>query len=290
MYPFHISLEGLEVRILCKDRNDYDLFVKIIVICSLRKNVVIVTYAVVSNHVHVTILAGSQREADEYANEIKKMYSMYFSRKYADSAVLRGSDAKAQLIDSDWYLRNAIAYDIRNALDNGENIIEYPWTGLRALFRDGKPDEFHQQTRQVSKLSKREKRKLFHTDDDLSHVKWEIDSLGELIPVTICDWRYVEAAFNNDQAYFMKSVGIVNTAEMEHRLVIAPRMMITDEEFLRNANDISERWFKTTIHNLTMEKRIRMISFMHHTQKTTIPQLARIFEIDRETIKRIISK
>lgn len=104
MYPFHISLEGIEQKILCRETDDYDCFVKIIQICALRKDVIVIMYVVVSNHAHIVVLAESQKAADDYGDEIKRMYSMHFSRKYGGRSVMKHLDAKAIYIDSDWYL------------------------------------------------------------------------------------------------------------------------------------------------------------------------------------------
>lgn len=74
--PFHVSLKGLESVVLCRDDTDYDAMVKILCVAAKRKNVVIIIYAVVSNHCHVAILAESQQDADAYGIELKKIYSM----------------------------------------------------------------------------------------------------------------------------------------------------------------------------------------------------------------------
>ena len=110
VYPFHVSLEGLETKILCREESDYDAFVKIICVCAFRTSVILLIYAVVSNHAHCAILAPDQSAADAFAAEVKRMYSMYFSRKYSDRSVLKGVDASAVYLYSDYYLRNAIAY------------------------------------------------------------------------------------------------------------------------------------------------------------------------------------
>ena len=124
VYPFHISMEGLETCILCRDDEDYDVFVKIFHTCSLRKNVIIIIYAVVSNHGHAVVLAESQDSADGYGDEIKRMYSMYFNRKYGEKSALKHVDTKAIWLNNGWYLRNSIAYDIRNAMDNGAQSVQ----------------------------------------------------------------------------------------------------------------------------------------------------------------------
>ena len=125
--PFHVCLEGLEKAVLCRDDKDYDAFVKIICVAARRKNVIIVIYTVVSNHSHATILARSQEEADAFGEEIKKMASMWVSGRYGERKLLRRTDVKAPCLDTDWYVRNTLAYVPRNALDNGCNVNEYRW-------------------------------------------------------------------------------------------------------------------------------------------------------------------
>ena len=132
--PYHVSMEGQETVVLCRDEEDYDAMVKIISVCARRKNVIVIIYAVVSNHSHVAILAICQEDADAFSEEIKRMYSMWFSRKYGRTGIMRTVDVKALLLDSDWYTRNALAYVPRNALDNGCNVDEYPWSGYKAMF------------------------------------------------------------------------------------------------------------------------------------------------------------
>lgn len=279
MYPFHISLEGIEQKILCRETDDYDCFVKIIQICALRKDVIVIMYVAVSNHAHIVVLAESQKAADDYGDEIKRMYSMHFSRKYGGRSVMKHLDAKAIYIDSDWYLRNAVAYDIRNSYDNGaENVQSYKWSGYAAMFCNGKCRGV---CLDVATLSRREKRRLLHTDDDLSSVKWKLDENGELEPASVCDWRYLEAAFGNDQTFFLKVIGTVNKAEMETKLDRIPRTMMKDEEFLRYVNEISHRWYSSEIGNVPVAQKLRLVKFVYHSCKTGVPQLSRAFELDR---------
>ena len=133
---------------------------------------IVIIYAVVSNHCHVAVLAVSQRDADAFGQEIKKLYAMWFNRKYGGKATLRGVDVKAILLDNDWYVRNALAYIPRNALDNGCSINNYRWSGYRAMFA---PEDLQPNTRAVASLSKRERESILHTGDNLVDVKWLID-------------------------------------------------------------------------------------------------------------------
>ncbi len=283
--PYHVSMEGQETIILCRDDEDYDAMVKIICVCARRKNVIVIIYAVVSNHSHVAILAINQENADAFSEEIKRMYSMWFSRKYGRTGIMRKVDVKALLLDNDWYTRNALAYVPRNALDNGCNVDEYPWSGYRAMFSGQSLTGCH-----VASMTKEMRREVMHTGDKLTDVPWLVDEDGRLIPKSICDFEYLEQAFEHDQAYFLKTIGDQNSAEMRHKLVEAPRHMLTDNEFLKIAEETSQRWFSSPIDQISIDRKIRLIPYLFRTVKTTVPQLSRSFGLPREEVSHILGR
>ena len=283
--PYHVSMEGQKTVVLCRDDEDYDAMVKIICVCARRKNVIVIIYAVVSNHSHVAILAICQEDADAFSEEIKRMYSMWFSRKYGRTGIMRTVDVKALLLDSDWYTRNALAYVPRNALDNGCNVDEYPWSGYKAMFSGQPPTGCP-----VASMSKEMKRDVMHTGDKLADVRWLVDDNGRLIPKSICDFEYLEQAFEHDQAYFLRTIGGQNSAEMRHKLVEAPRHMLTDNEFLKIAEETSQRWFSSPIDQISIDRKIRLIPYLFRTVKTTVPQLSRSFGLPREEVSHILGR
>ena len=282
VYPFHVSLEGLESAVLCRDHEDYSTFVKQIAICALRKNVLIIIYAVVSNHAHIAILSCSQKEADNYALEVKRVYAQWFRHKYAEEGILRRTDTKAIYLDSDWYVRNALAYIPRNSMDNGVSVNEYLWSGYRAMFRQI-PEHGE---KAVTLLTKREKGALMHTGINLSTVSWTLDQNGDLIPGSFCDTAYLEQVFNHDPAFWMKTIGSLNTAEMKEKLVDAPRHMIPDSDFYLIVADVANRWFGLRIADLPLEKKLRLLPYLWRTRKTTVNQLARVLQLERNTVQK----
>lgn len=286
--PYHVSMEGQKTVVLCRDDEDYDAMVKIISVCARRKNVIVIIYAVVSNHSHVAILAICQEDADAFSEEIKKMYSMWFSRKYGRTGIMRTVDVKALLLDNDWYTRNALAYVPRNALDNGCNVDEYPWSGYKAMFSTA--PYASPSARKIADMTKIERRDVMHTGDKLTDVRWLVDDNGRLIPKSICDFEYLEQAFEHDQAYFLRTIGGQNSAEMRHKLVEAPRHMLTDNEFLKIAEETSQRWFSSPIDQISFDRKIRLIPYLFRTVKTTVPQLSRSFGLPREEVSHILAR
>lgn len=285
--PFHVSLEGLESAIICRDEEDYDAVEKILCVCSKRKNVIIVIHTIVSNHAHVAILAENLASAQAYAEEIKRMIAMWVHRKYGEQSLMKGVDAQAIGLDNNWHIRNALAYIPRNALDNGCNVNEYRWSGYRAMFRP-KPDLATESMRKVSSLSKREREGIMHTCDKLEEVDWMLDQDNHLVPESFCDSAYLEQAFEGDQAYFLKTIGGQNSAEMKYQLIDQPRTMMPDTEFFKAINDISLRWFQIALPELSLEKKIRLLPYVRKTMKTSVSQLARVFGLTREQVSSIL--
>lgn len=285
--PFHVSFEGLEKAIICRDDEDYDRMVKCIFVCARRKNVLVITYVVVSNHAHLAILARNIKEANEYAEEVKRVFSMQIKNRNGESKILKGTDVNVQVLDTLWYLRNALAYIIRNAFDNGAtNIYEYKWSGFRAAFCK----KLSGRTIPVSSLTKRERENIMHTGDTLKDVSWLLNESYELEPVSACETAYLEQAFNNDQSFFLRCIGTVNTSEMTQKLVISPRVKKTDGDLLKEAEELSCRWFSCNLSMLTSEKKARLLPYIYRSAKTSIAQLSSIFGLNHETVSRLLNK
>lgn len=285
--PFHVCLKGLEQAILCRDDEDYDAMVKVICVCAHRKNVIVIIYGVVSNHAHIAILAKNQADADAYGVEIKKIYSMLFQRKYKINNILHRIETKAICLDTDQYVRNALAYIPRNAMDNGALVHEYPWSGFSAMF-SGK--EKRKEGRPVAHLTVREKLEVMHTVDNLKDVRWLLDENNHLIPCSFCDFEYLEQAFNHDPAFFLRLIGGLNAAEIRYQLEEKPYQMQTDSEYFKTVNEISFRWYKTDLSSLSEGQKIRLVPYLYRTTKTTTKQLARILGIAREKITVVFRK
>ncbi len=285
VYPFHISMEGLENNLLCREEEDYAVVEKLMFVSALESNCNIIIHIVMSNHGHASVLAPSWKDAFRMSEALKKRCSMFISSKYKERNVLARTSACIQLLDSDWYVRNVLAYIPRNANDTGQRIEDYPWSGYRGMFTGGRiPDG----TRKVATLTRREKEALFHTHANLERVPWLLDSDDRLVPASCCDWDYLESAFNHDQTFFLKCIGTVNPAEMEQKLILNLKQRQPDTVFRLTVNDLAERWFHKLPAELTLEQKIRIAPYLYHSYRTTAQQLARCLKVDMETIKRII--
>ena len=287
VYPFHLSLEGLESNLLCRDEDDYDVVEKSMMVSAWVHNVIVVDHVVMSNHGHMCVLAANICQVNKMADALKQRCSMYIEKKYNERKVLIRTSTDVQLLDSDWYVRNVLAYIPRNVVELNVRVEDYPWCGHRAMFAGGvSQDGFCM----VSRMTRREKEALLHTHANLDKVPWQLDRDGHLVPITCLDWQYVEEAFNHDQAFYMKCIGAVNCAEMEQKLVLNHRAMQADSAFLLTVNDLAERWFHAKPFEMTVEQKIRLLPYLYRCYRTSVPQLARCLRMGRDEVERVVRK
>ena len=282
--PFHISMEGRESFIICRDDEDYDVMVKTIAVGCRRKNVVLIIYAVVSNHFHFAALAEHQAAAYEAAEEVKRVYSMWLRKRYGIAHALDKADVQAIPLGTSQHTRNALAYIPRNALDNKCNVNEYPWSGFRAMFCADNPEGCVQ----VCSLSSRASQEVMHTNMPLKDVPWLLDTNLRLVPRSICDWEYLEQAFEHDPAYWMRTVGGVNSAQMQEMLIDGPREMKPDSEVRKAADELCESWFGRPLSKSSIEQRGKLMYYFYRMKKTTVSQMARVFEMDQYRVQRML--
>lgn len=284
--PFHISMEGLESATICRDEEDYDVMVKNIFLCSRRCNVIVIIYAVVSNHAHIAILGTETKQVNLYADNLKKVQSMWLHRKYGDKNLLLSKKVDISELDTLQYARNALAYIPRNALDNGAlNISEYKWTGFRGMFSNGKAGI---DAIPVREMTTRAIEKILHTGDSLKSVGWMLNKNGEIEPGSACDWKYLEMIFNNDQAFFLRLIGSVNVADMNYQLSLAKSSRMTDEDFLKTADRYSQEWYRKDTHELSLGDKAKFIGYLGKKVYLSVPQVARCLNMKREDVSSIL--
>lgn len=284
VYPFHLSLEGMESVLLCRDDEDFDHLEKSFYLSAWKNNCLTVISIAMSNHGHSCLLAPDMESALLAGEMIKKRHSQFLSWKYNEAGILSGSRVDIQYLDTDMYVRNALAYVPRNAQDTGGRIEDYRWSGYRGMFVEGKCPHA---CRSVSLLSRREREALFRTHMDLSSVPWLINASGSVEPASACDWSYLESAFGHDQSFFLKTIGSVNLSEMQQQLMLNRRVKHTDAEMISIVTNMADKFYHRSIPELTPEMKARLLPYLYRGYRTSIPQLARCLQLPRDVVARL---
>lgn len=287
VFPFHLSLEGMESILLCRDDEDYDHLEKSIYLAAYKCNILVVIGIVMSNHGHSVVLATDYSAVLDMGELIKKRQSQYISWKYGERNLLRLSSPDLRYLDSDGYVRNALAYVPRNALDAGSRVEDYRWSGYRGMFVEGRCPPGG---RPVASMSRREREALFRSHQDLSAVPWIVNADGGVEPASACDYQYLESAFAHDQAFFLKTIGMVNTAEMRQKLFLNKRVRQTDSQMQAVVRDLAGRWFQKEVSALTPEQKARLLPYVFHSYRSSIPQLARCLQLPRDVVSSLLSR
>lgn len=285
MYPFHISLEGMESVLLCRDDEDYDHLQKSFYLAAWKTGCRVIAEIAMSNHGHAAVLAPTLEKAQNAGEMIKKRHSQYLSWKYNEKGILNRSDICVKYLDTDWYVRNALAYIPRNTVDTGERIEDYRWSSYRGMFVEGRcPSGMYR----VANLSRRERELVFRTHEDLSGVQWILNAAGNIEPASACDYGYMESAFNNDQAFFLKAIGSVNTAEMRQMLVLNGRNRQSDSEMMAAISRLADKWYGKNVLDLSPEQKAHVIPYVYRSYRTTVPQLARCLRMPRDVVAGLV--
>ena len=280
VYPFHISMEGMESVLICRDDEDYDHLQKSFYLGGYINNILIVSDIEMSTHGHLAVLAKNWEAASQTGEYVKKRHSQFLSHKYGDRKLLARTRLSIQYLDSDRYVRNALAYIPRNAADTGMRIEDYRWSSYRAMFVQGRCTGM----RCVSALSKQEKRDCFHTHLNLDNVPWMLDAEGYLDPVSACDYQYVEDAFMGDQAFYLRMIGNVNMAEMRQKLVKNAHLWQADSAFLVTVASVAADWYHKDIQELLPEQKKRLITYLYRCFRTSVAQLSRCIRMSRDDV------
>lgn len=285
VYPFHICLEGTESVLLCRDDEDYDHLEKSFYLGALDANALVVSEIVLSTQGLCAVLAVNWEGAEAVGEFVKKRHSQFLAKKYEQRQVMARTRIGVQYLDTDEYVRNALAYMPRNAVDMGFRIEDYPWTSFRGMFAGS---ERVPELQAVSSLTHREKEVLFRTHKDLSGVPWLVDEKGRMVPASACDCAYAESAFENDQAYFFQRITKVNPAEMYQKLVLNNHVWQRDAKFIVCVADVAGRWFKKEILNLTPDEKSKLIIYLFRSYCTSVAQLARCLQLRPEDVRRVL--
>jgi hypothetical protein len=283
VYPFHVCLEGTESVLLCQDDEDFDHLEKSFFLGALDANALVVSEIVLATRGLCAVLAVNWEGAEAVGEFVKKRHSQYIAKKYGERNVMARTRISVQYLDSDRYLRNALAYIPRNAVDTGYRIEDYPWSSYRGIFAGQV-----QGVRAVSGLSRREKETLLRTHKDLSQVPWVLDEQDRIVPNSACDCAYVESAFLDDQAYYLRMIGEVNPAEMRQKLVLNNHVWQSDSKFIVCVTDVAGRWFQKEVLALTTVEQAKLIIYLFRSYYTSVAQLARCLQLRPEDVRRVL--
>ncbi len=283
---YHICTNGQECQALLRDEDDYKVACNYLAISAWKCKVVILAYIIMSNHVHILVVCDNREIAEKFIRLFKQKLSIYLAHKYGILKPLHGVDNSISLIDSIQYFKNCVAYILRNAISAKlcSKLEDYPWSSYSAYFSKNKSEHL-----KVSSLSRREKRKILKSRDDLRTCNMLISHDGRIVNRSFVNYAIVEAAFRSAKS-FLFHLGVCNDSQMEYEFAIKPKLLANDTDILLATEKLTAARFSgKRLNEISTANKCSMVKNLFYNNKTTIPQLSRILGLPRDLICQILS-
>ena len=285
---YHVCTDGQESPIIMREVEDYRIAQNYLAIAAWTTDVYILAYSIMSNHIHSAVICKNRKAAEQFIRKFKQLYSMYLYNKYGIKQALHGIGDSITLIDSIQYLRNCIAYILRNALCAKicTKIEDYRWSSYSCYFNKSKTEIY----KPASSLGVREKKRILKTHTDLSDCPYLIDKDGYIVSKSFVRYDLVERIFKNSGRYFLFHLGTCNDSQMEYEMACKPLTKVNDTDMIIAAEKAASTRFQgKNLSDLDIKARCSLIKYLYFNNKTTVPQLSRVLGLSRSLVSRILS-
>lgn len=285
---YHVCTEGLESDVIMRDDEDFIVARNYIALSAWKTKVFIVAFCLMSNHVHVLVASKNRSQALNFIRHFKQIYSTYLYNKYGRNNALKGQAESIALISDIKYLRNCIAYILRNPVSAKvcRKLDEYRWSSYGAYFTSD-PDS---QKMPVTSLKGRARKKILKTRMNIDECQYCVDQDGNITVNSFVRSDLVHLAFNRSAKLFLYHLGCCNDAQMEYEFVHRPMVQSSDQDLLSALEVVIAQRFKgKDIALLTTSEKTSMLKYLFFNYKSTIPQLSRVLGLPRELVRKVLS-
>lgn len=270
--------------VLFTRREDYKTAVSILGICAgLFSGLCILTFEIMSNHVHL-VIAGEETVILEMFACFRKYLARYF--KSIDNPVsLRDFNLKLFRAHSLENLRNVIAYNNRNGakVDPNTTPMSYPW-GANMYFYSPEARRRYLERRRPSTVSWR--RSVCHSRraEDARKI-YLIDNY--VSPMSFCDIDLAESIFRDARHYFNKiSSHIENYDDIAK--MIGEQVSYTDDDMYYVILHLCRRDYDVTSPTLlSKEQKIGLAKKMRLDYNAGNKQIARMLKMQVDVLNTL---
>ena len=271
--------ENHEIIFSCEE--DFKAAMLIIGVCSaLVPGIKIITFELMTNHLHVT-LAGNEESVNQFFKLFKKLLKRYLVAN--NRTISLGSfTCSYRRLTSLQDVRNVIVYNNRNGyvVSPQHNPYSYPWGANRYFFNPAARQYYRECGKRITF---KERREILH-----SHIADNVNVIASLdgyaCPLSFCDIGLGEHLFRGASHYFYE---LSRNVESQKNIAkeIGERLYYTDEELFKIVTAISKEQYKASFPSLlTKDDKISLAKTMHFEYNATKKQICRMLRIDKTVI------
>jgi len=266
--------EDFEILFTCDE--DFQVGMGIIAIAAkLFPEVRIITFEIMSNHLHITAV-GIQERILLLFDAIKRMIAKYL-RVMGRKTNLKNFTASVRLIDNLNDMRNVIVYDNRNGyvVSNEYTPYTYPWGANRFFFN---PDTKTQALEKSRTMTFRERRQISR-----SHIADNIQDIlmydGYALPLSFCSISIGERLFRDPIHYFNKVTKSIESNKIIAR-EIGESLYYTDDELFSVICRLSkDKYNSASPTELPIEAKLEVAKTMRYDYNASVKQIIRMLKI-----------
>ena len=282
---YHVSSEALEKNDIFQSREDFIAAMNDIALCVLKYDVVILCFCLMSNHFHF-ILRGSYHECYAFMCEFKRICAIRMRDRNGEVSGLKDVDLHFDLLDTQEYLENAIAYVLRNPL--AARIIMMPyfyeWSSSASYFR-GPLKEYGIP---VNTLSLRKRRELLRTRHPEVPDSYMLNHQGFICPSCYVAVEEVEKIFRHPSRLM---VALAKKLENEFEVAsgAADRIVMLDGELKTQVLELIEKEFGvSSLAQLSADDRLRLCRLMRKNFNSPVKQIARVLRLSQAVVASVL--
>lgn len=281
---WHLSTsENFEI-IFCSEE-DYKAGMGIMAICSrLSPKVKILTFELMSNHLHITAAAAEKEKLIALFDAVRKMLNKHFRAK-GRTVNFESMTYIVNPLESLDRIRNVIAYDNRNGylVSPDHTPFSYPWGANRYYFNS---DARQLAIEHCQKMTFKEIRSISHSHkaDRISDIKcFE----GYALPIDFCDINTGEQLFRDSSHYFYQlSRNIENNKQIAKE--IGESIFYTDNELFSIVSKISrEKYGCSSLAEASPATKLELAKTMRYEYNSSAKQIMRFLKLSQGLLNSI---
>lgn len=282
---YHVSSKALEKNDIFLTREDFITAMNDIALCSVRYDQKILCFCLMCNHFHF-VLKGSYEECYAFMNEFKRICAIRMHDRTGEVRGLKDVDLHFDLLDTQEYLENAIAYVLRNPL--AARIIMMPyfyeWSSISAYFRG--LSELHGLP--VNSLSIRKRRKTLRTRHDVIPDNFMLSPQGFIHPACYVASDEVEKIFRHPSRLMLLLAKKVEN-EFEVASGAVQQIKMTEAELRTQVLElVRHEYGVSSLVQLSADDRLRLCLLMRRNFNASVKQIARILRLNQSVVASVL--
>lgn len=242
---------------------------------ALSPEIVILTFELMDNHLHVT-LNGTEKDARDFFALYKSHLGKWL-RSINRATDLSGFECKLRQLETAQDVRNVLSYNNRNGflVSPDDTPFSYRWGAGRFFFN---PDARIRYENEAVKMTMTQRRVILHSHnaDKIDHLKM-LD--GYVCPLSFCDIDSAERYYRNAANYFYE---ISRNIESQKAIAqeIGERIMYTDDELYRITVMLSNKQYDQNSPSLLSQSaKTEVARQLHFEWGASKKQICRLLKI-----------